>query len=64
MDFSSTRRVFTGKEAHAAFPPRPLGSKININAQKACQMALKWESFSYEGFNYKLSSRYVQQHLH
>jgi hypothetical protein len=29
------------KEAHAAFLPRPFGSKRNMNAPKACQMALK-----------------------
>ncbi len=47
------------KEAHAAFPPpppRPFASKRNINALKAHQMALKWESFSDESFKYKWSS--------
>ncbi len=38
--------VFTVKEAHTAFPfSSPFASKRNINAVKASQMALKWESF-------------------
>jgi hypothetical protein len=34
-------KSFTVKEAQVAFPPLPFGS----NTPKACQRALKWESF-------------------
>jgi hypothetical protein len=38
-------RVFIVKEAHVASPaPRPFGTKGNINAPKAHQMALKWKA--------------------
>ncbi len=41
-------RIFTIKEARAAFTPRLFGTKRNINAPNA----LKWESFPDERFKY------------
>ncbi len=54
-------REFIVKETHAAFPSCPFGSQRNINAPKARQMALKWESFTDESFKFKCkwSSLYV-----
>jgi hypothetical protein len=51
-------RVFTVKETNVAPPPRRLfGSKRNINAPKAYQKVMKWESFTDESFKFKQSSR-------
>jgi hypothetical protein len=52
-------REFIVKGTHAAFPSCPFGSQRNINAPKARQMALKFESFTYESFKCKWSSLYV-----
>jgi hypothetical protein len=37
---------------------RTFGSKRNMNAQKACQMALKGESFPEEGFKFMWGTCY------